>query len=882
MKKIFLAILVISLSNCSSSAPQNDTSVSSELGGAGRPLTQAEAMARSKAVSQVSYKVWVDLTDREQFRGRTTAQFKLNKSAAPLFLDFQEGTVSKITVNGKAEPGSAFDGQIIRLPEANLNWGGDNTVEVEYAHPYDHTGNGIHQFKDPVDGRHYLYTQFESFSAHRFFPCFDQPDLKATYELSAEAPSDWQIISSMKERTLKKNGAKAHWEFPVSDRFSTYLFSLHAGPYAMWKSQAGKIPLRLFARQSLARYMDEKEWFNVTKQGLSFFGKTFGYPYPFHKYDQVIVPDFNAGAMENVAAVTFSERHIFRSKVTNNERLGRADTILHEMAHMWFGDLVTMVWWNDLWLNESFATFMSAWAVDRSTNFKGAWQELNNSSEWAIQEDQLVTTHPIEGIVPDTDATFTNFDGITYGKGGAVLKQIFYFVGEEKFKAGLRSYFQTHAYGNATLKDFMASLTAASGRDLSGWQKQWLQTAGVNMVTPRFLCENGKVKSFSLLQSPDAATKILRPHRTQVGFYAHEKAGFKLKAKLPVEYSAAETALPAAVGMACPDFVWANEGDYDYAKVALDSASLKVAKESLAAIADPFTRQSVYHTLWHMVQDGGLSAQELFKVIFEQARLETDSKVLREVLDLRAPLFHYLAESFYREYQQRTEEFLQDSLAKAKAGSDLQLIWFRAYVEEARSESGQARLIGLLKGKNLVRGISIDQDRRWEIVSSLARWGNAQGAALIAAELKRDPSDNGQKAAIGAESLLPDLANKKKWFARIARTEKGGREYKSAELRPAMHSLFLGREQEAQLGNFTDAYFDLVSKSKNADEEFIGRFTERMFPTQCDPELATRLKKFIARVESYPVYITHPLRVNLQETERCLHARELSSAVGAK
>ncbi|RZA07361.1 MAG: aminopeptidase N [Proteobacteria bacterium] len=875
MKKTILALFCFSLLACSGQKVEPPQKLARNL--SARSLTREEALARSERISRVSYEIGVDLNREEAFSGKTVVRFTLRGSPQDLFLDFMEGKVAKLSINGQAADTALFDGQIIRLPAGSLRWDSANSVEVEYEHPYNHSGNGLHQFKDPVDGRIYLYTQFEPFSAHRFFPCFDQPDLKATYELNALAPKDWKVISSAREVSVKTEGKANRWVFPVSDRFSTYIFSLHAGPFAEWKDQAGPIPLRLFARQSLKQYVDAPEWFAITKGGLKFFGETFAYPYPFHKYDQLVVPDFNAGAMENVAAVTFTERYIFRSKVTTDARLSRASTILHEMAHMWFGDLVTMDWWNGLWLNESFATFMASWAVDKATPYKGAWQEFNGSKEWAMWEDQLVTTHPIEAEIPDTDASLTSFDGITYGKGAAALKQIFFLLGEEKFKAGVRAYFQKHAFGNATLEDFVSSLSAASGQDLTAWQEDWLQSAGVNSLRAQFSCAEGKISAFSLLQEKDEGDKILRPHRTKVGLFYLKDGKLVMGASQAVAYAKAETPVPGFVGSACPDLVFTNVEDHDYVKVRLDEKSLAQAKINLGQVADPFLRQQIWNSLMQMVTDGVYPAHEFLDTLLLHGQAETDSKTLKTLFGYRERLLRYLPAEKLGAYRAKLETFLQDGLRQATGGSDLQLLWFRALASEAQSAESIARLEKLLRGQEKLAGLAIDQDRRWEIIGAIARTGGVRAKDLIDAELKRDATDNGRKEAFGAEAQMPDPVTKQRWLSRITRTESGGREYKLAELRPAMQNFYvLGQDALTQMAEAP--YFAVIARAKTEEEEYIGRFARAMFPPLCEERIVKQASAFLAAHEDYPVYVTKPVRQGRQETERCLRARALSRA----
>ena len=362
--------------------------------------------------------------------------------------------------------------------------------------PYMNTGEGLHRFVDPVDNEVYLYTQFEVPDSRRMFAVFEQPDLKASFTFTVTAPSHWDVVSNsptpVPVETIPgaDGGARSVWEFTPTPRLSSYVTALIAGPYQSVRSEvtsaAGKVtPLGIFARKSLMQYLDADNIFELTRQGFEFFEAQFGCPYPFEKYDQLFVPEFNAGAMENAGAVTILEGYVFRGKVTDAQVERRAITVLHELAHMWFGDLVTMRWWNDLWLNESFAEYMSHLAAVENTEFGHAWTTFASvEKSWAYRQDQLPTTHPIFAEINDLQDVEVNFDGITYAKGASVLRQLVAWVGPEQFMSGVREYFSKHAWQNTELSDLMAELEKASGRDLERWGQLWLETAGVNTLTP--------------------------------------------------------------------------------------------------------------------------------------------------------------------------------------------------------------------------------------------------------------------------------------------------------------------------------------------------------------------------------------------------------------
>ena len=426
-----------------------------------------------------------------------------------------------MTLNGAPVPASAFDGDRITLDALAA----ENTLVVDAECAYSRSGEGLHRFADPADGNVYMYSDLETFDANRVYACFDQPDMKAHYEFTVRAPQEWTVVSNMAadvEGGSPDGAGVRRWHFPPTPLMATYITHVSAGPWHVVRSEHDGIPLGIFCRQSLARYLDPDEIFEVTRQGFDFYHQAFGIKYPFGKYDQLFVPEFKEGAMENAGAVTFLEDYVFRSRVTDFSREARGETILHEMAHMWFGDLVTMRWWDDLWLNESFATWAGTAAQAEATRWTQAWTTFTTAwKAWAYKQDQLPSTHPIAADIPDIHAVEVNFDGITYAKGAAVLKQLVAYVGRENFLAGVRKYFAAHAYGNATLADLLSALEDVSGRDLAAWSREWLETAGVNTLRPSYTVDSaGRFTSFSWCRRRRASHPVLRSHRIAIGLYS--------------------------------------------------------------------------------------------------------------------------------------------------------------------------------------------------------------------------------------------------------------------------------------------------------------------------------------------------------------------------
>ena len=575
-------------------------------------LTRDEAATRSALITVSSYHVDLDLTgDEKTFRSVSVIRFGCAAPGSSTFLNLTAPAVHEITLNDQSVGLDAFDGDRITL----TGLAADNVLRVTAACAYSHSGEGLHRFTDPADGLVYLYSDLETFDAHRIYACFDQPDMKATYELAVTAPADWQVVSNMAAESTTAapgigDGEATRWQFPPTPVMSTYITAVAAGPYHVVRDEHDGIPLGVFCRQSLAPYLDADEIFEVTRQGFDFFHGSFGIKYPFGKYDQLFVPEFKEGAMENAGCVTFVENYIFRSRVTDFAREARAETILHEMAHMWFGDLVTMRWWDDLWLNESFATWAGTLAQAEATRWTSAWTTFAQLYKaWAYRQDQLPSTHPIAADIPDIAAVEVNFDGITYAKGASVLKQLVAYVGRENFLDAVRKYFAAHAWGNATLADLLAALEETSGRDLAAWSEQWLQTAGVNTLRPSYtLDDDGRFTEFAVEQEAAASHPVLRSHRIAIGLYDLTADGLVRRHRVETDVAGPRTVVTELAGQPRPDLVLVNDDDLSYAKIRLDAHSLRTLVESISRIHRFAARRAVLvRRLGHVPRrgDGG-------------------------------------------------------------------------------------------------------------------------------------------------------------------------------------------------------------------------------------------------------------------------------------
>ena len=829
-------------------------------------LSEQEAQLRSAAVRDVSYALSMSIDGTApEYSGRETIAFTAAQAVPALTLDFDSGTVEALSVDGKdAAPG--YNGIFLTLPALAA---GAHRLEVRWRHAYSETGEGLYRFKDPEDGRLYLYTDFEPFNANKLFPCFDQPDLKARFTLKVDAPAAWTVISTMRESKVAPAGAgRKLWEFPPTPPLSTYVFSLHAGEYAHWSAKAGSIPLRLFARRSLARYVDAQEWFDVTRRGLAFYGKYFGIPYPYGKYDQLIVPDYNAGAMENVGAVTFSERYIRRGKRTLAEKEDLADTILHEMAHMWFGDYVTTAWWDGLWLNESFAEYMASLSCARATRYKDAWRSFFiDDKTWAYREDQQPTTHPIEAKVDDTETAFTNFDGITYGKGASALKQLAHLLGEDAFRDGVRLFLSRHAYGAAREQDFFAALGEAAKKDLSPWAAQWLETTGVNTVAARWTCEGGKLSSLALEQGNGP----VRERKTQAALY---DAALRPLGEAPVLMTSQEASVPALLGKPCPALVFPNAGDYDYAKMALDERSVKTAESSLEKAKDPLLRAMLWHALWDMVRDARWPVTSYERLALDKLGLEPDFKTAQMVLKTLSGATGSALEYDPHPDVAAFEALFWRKLKTAKKGSDEQKLWLDAFISVASTPRGLARLDRLLEERG-PDGVALDQDRRWDALARLSALGAPEAASLISAEAKKDDSDKGVKGALAARAASSDEAAKR---ARLAQLADPASQESLGDQRAAL-AAFYPREQAALRWKLAPEFFAALPKlAPVKGEEFLNAFTRSLAPDACSAESVAAFDEFLAKHGSLPPAIVKNLKIARAEDQRCVAARKLLSA----
>ncbi|NED96200.1 aminopeptidase N [Phytoactinopolyspora alkaliphila] len=745
----------------------------------GRNLTRDEARARAENIysASIEYTVELDLTVGDDvYRSTTTVRFKAEKGA-DAWLDLIAPAVHEVAHNGTAlTPDAVYADSRISLPPLAKA----NEVRVVADAAYMRTGEGLHRFVDPVDGEVYLYSQFEVADARRVFACFDQPDLKGTFTFVVDAPAHWVIVSNSPatEVTDLRDGVR-RWTFATTPVMSTYVTAIVAGPYHevrdQYSGRNGTVSLGLFCRRSLADHLDAAELFDVTKRGFAFFEDAFGLPYPFAKYDQLFVPEFNAGAMENAGAVTFRDDYVFRSRVTDASYERRAETILHEMAHMWFGDLVTMKWWDDLWLNESFATWASVLAQSEATRWSEAWTSFAVSEKlWALRQDQLPSTHPISADIRDLEDVEVNFDGITYAKGASVLKQLVAWVGREQFLDGVRAYFTMHAWKNTSLADLFAHLEDKSGRDLSEWGRQWLQTAGVNTLRPVVTVEeNGTYASVAIEQTAAAEHPTLRSHRVALGLYdAAEDGTLTRRTRLELDVSGERTDVADLAGEPQPDLLLVNDDDLTFAKIRLDERSRRTVLRSIATLP-PLPRALCWTAAIDMLRDAELPAHEFVELVLGGVAREDVISVVQHVLGTARTAIVLFADPGERiRLSARWVTGLRNIAAHAEPGSDSQLAFARAWATSVASREHASELRALLDGTDDVfPGLSVDTDLRWHFLQRLVIIGEA-GENDIAAELEQDNTATGQRHATYAHAAIPsEDAKLNAWLAAVESDE---------------------------------------------------------------------------------------------------------------
>ena len=800
-----------------------------------RNLTQLEAAERARLLDVTAYDITLDLTDGTggpgdgTFRSVTEVRFTSTEPGASTFIEIAAERLRSVRLNGLDVDTSGWSAEK-GLPLAAV--AADNTLVVDADFSYSNSGQGLHRSVDPVDKEVYLYSQFETIDAQRVFACFDQPDLKSVYTWHATVPSHWKVVSNSPVERVEPGdieGTSVH-HFATSAVMSTYITALCAGPYHEERQTHDGIDLGVYVRQSMKQYLDSDDLFLITKQGFDFFHEQFGVRYPLPKYDQLWVPDFNAGAMENFGCVTHAESHyIFRSQVTNFEYEQRANTILHELAHMWFGDLVTMRWWDDLWLNESFAEWASHWCNTSATRFSDAWTTfLSIRKNWGYRQDQLSSTHPVYCEMPDIDAVEVNFDGITYAKGASVIKQLVAYVGIEPFLTGLRSYFGRHAWGNATFNDLLSALEEASGRPLREFAAQWLETAQVSTLRPEVkIGDDGTYTEVVVHQEAPAAYPTMRTHRIAVGLYDLVGERLVRRERLELDVTGAQTTIPQVVGERAADVLLLNDEDLTYAKLRLDWRSLATVVKHIAGFETSLARALVWAASWDMVRDAELASRDYATQVARGLPAETDvNLVVATLRQAQTAVTQFTEPAWTATGWQLLAGSARTALAASEPGSGFQLTWARGFAAAARTEDDLAVLQGWLAGTGVPVGLAIDTDLRWSLLSALVAAGVA-GPDQIDAELDRDRTSGGERAAAQAHALVPTAESKAETWRRLTGDEK-----LSNSLQRALLMGFHHPRQLALTAPYVPKYFEVIDEIwATRDSEIAQEFVELGYPS---------------------------------------------------
>ncbi|MFJ3618276.1 aminopeptidase N [Streptomyces iakyrus] len=856
----------------------------------GTNLTREEAQQRAQLLAVESYGIELDLSGAQEggtYRSVTTVRFDVTaENGAESFIDLVAPAVHEVTLNGDSlDPAEVFADSRIKLPGL-LH--GRNLLRVVADCAYTNTGEGLHRFVDPVDDQAYLYTQFEVPDARRVFASFEQPDLKATFQFTVKAPEGWTVVSNSPTPEPQDNV----WEFEPTPRISTYITALIVGPYhsvhSVYEKDGQSVPLGIYCRPSLAEYLDSDAIFEVTRQGFEWFQEKFDYAYPFTKYDQLFVPEFNAGAMENAGAVTIRDQYVFRSKVTDAAYETRAETILHELAHMWFGDLVTMEWWNDLWLNESFATYTSiaCQAAHPESRWPHSWTTFANSMKtWAYRQDQLPSTHPIMAEINDLDDVLVNFDGITYAKGASVLKQLVAYVGEDEFFRGVQAYFKAHAYGNTRLSDLLGALETTSGRDLKAWSKAWLETAGINVLRPEIETDDsGVVTSFSIRQEAPAlptgakGEPTLRPHRIAVGLYELDDDSGKLvrDERIELDVDGELTAVPQLVGRRRPAVILLNDDDLSYAKVRLDEQSLAFVTEHLGDFESSLPRALCWASAWDMTRDAQLAARDYLSLVLSGIGKESDIGVVQSLQRQVKLAIDLYADPAAREaLLARWTDATLAHLRAAAPGSDHQLAWARAFAATARTPEQLDVLDALLDGSQTVEGLVVDTELRWAFVQRLAAVGRFDEAE-IAGEYERDRTAAGERHAATARAARPTEEAKAEAWASVVDSDK-----LPNAVQEAVIGGFVQTDQREVLAPYADRYFEVVKDIwESRSHEMAQQIAVGLYPAvQVSQETLDKTDAWLASAEPNAA-LRRLVSESRAGVERALRAQRADAAAG--
>ena len=839
-------------------------------------ITRRETSQRAQLISVEAYDIQLDLTGgAPTFGSVSVIRFDCRQPGAGSYADLIAQTVHEITLNGTSlDPASVCAEGRIQLPSLAEH----NELRVVADCAYSGEASGLHRTVDSADGRVYTFTQFEPADARKVYANFEQPDLKARFTFHVVAPAHWTVLSNSPTPEPEPGGdGNAVWHFTATPRMSTYLTVVVAGEYHLIRGShttpAGQlIPLGLACRQSLAAHLDADDIFTITRQGLDYFTGLFGGAFPYAKYDQVFVAD-HVGAMENVGCITISEQFVFRSKVTDAMYEMRAMVILHEMSHQWFGDLVTMRWWGDLWLNESFAEFCATQASAEATRFTDAWTTFCSGRKvFGYMQDQQPSTHPIAADVPTLSEAIANFDGISYAKGASVLKQLVAYLGREQFFAGVRRYFADHGWGNATLADLLAALEATSGRNLAAWSKAWLETAGPNTLRASFTVdERGTFGEFTVLQEAPASHPTLRPHHIAIGLYNRSGTAITRSHRVEADVTGPRTAVPELIGLPRPDLILLNDDDLGYAIVRFDRRSLTTLAESIGQFTDSLARTVCWSAVIDMALQAEISLPAFVSILAAGMGQEPSVSLLHTLHSVASRLLNLAGDPHWVPAgKQQLADAAVPLLNAAEPGSDHQLTWAQLLSWAAVTAEQLDLLAGLLDGTAVVPGLAVDTDLRWALLRRLASTGRA-GDAQIDAELERDATDAGARHAAACRAAIPDAPHKAAAWALLTESDELGIEG-TVEVALAFNQA----EHAALLAEYTDLFFGQLPQiwaSLNDPIKLV--VGQVLFPySAASPQLLKRVDAALAAGDLEPS-LARALIEGRDVVEKALRARVL-------
>ena len=868
-------------------------------------LTESEAQQRAELISNLEYTIELRISDEptaKTFDSLTAVEFDVAREGAATFININAPRLDEVVLNDMPLPvtDANFDGTRLQLTGLHA---GRNRLRVAAHCAYQHTGVGLHRLVDPVDGEVYLYTHFEPFDAHKVFACFDQPDLKGTVAMRVDAPSAWRVCGNARVLSSHVDGRRTSWTFNTTPPIPTYLVAIVAGAFHSIDDEHRGIPLSLWCRESFAGYLDDQAEaiFDITKQGLDFFAGYFGLDYPFDEYNQLFVPEANMGAMENPGCVTFNEAYIFRGTPTRSQLTRRAETILHEMAHVHgFGDVVTMRWWGDLWLNETFATYMSNLSLDRATPFTNAWVDFANTvKSVAARQDQLVTTHRIADSIPDTDSVRQNFDGITYHKGASVMRQLAAWVGDDAFRLGVQDYFQRYRWSNATLADFLDCIERASGRDMQSWSRLWLETTGMNTLCPLTETQDGRYTRFAVEQSASPEHPTLRSHRIAVGLYSRSAGGIRRVRRVELDIEGALTEVPQLVGESVADLVVVNDDDLTFAKLRFDELSVRTLLESLSGVDDPLTRALCWAALWDMTRDAELPTRDYVELVARHAPHESEPIMVERVLSQALSAIDQYSHPENRPAaRMRLHAVAEGQITSVTRETHLHITWTRCMIAATDQPPDLDRLVALLQGEQRIPGVALDTDLRWLVVARLASAGRLEPWEILA-ELELDPTDFGRRHAAASLAGRPaEQAKADAWRLITAPALPPPGNWDAVVDRPPslatigaiMHGFatgsFLeggfirpGPDQERVIRPYLPRYAAAIPEvwaERTVDE--AETFTEGLYPRYItDDELVTAVESVLQR-DDLPSGARRILKEGLDGTLRARRARETDRA----